>query len=217
MKIFSRLTTSINAAFDRAVGSIENHEAVLQASIDQIRRKNAEVKARLNRVRSDAGRMERKLHELSQQASLWEQRATATDTEQGAALECVKRRKQCLQQADALRVSRQQLHEVEERLVNNIEQIDKRLNELQQQRTVMRSRQAAAEACRLSDAVHDGCRVVDIDETLERWDALILDTEAHYNVATPIDELERQFVAEEDKQALMAELDALKQSQGEGK
>ena len=210
MRIFTRLTTSLSAAFDRAVGSIENHDAVIQSSIVQIRRKSAEVKARLKRVRSDAVRMEEKMVRLQEQANRWAERATASDTEKNLALECVQRRKHCLEQVQHLQQSRDQLREVEQRLSDNIEQIDKRLHSLQQQRSVMRSRQAAADACRVSENLFDACGVVDIDETLERWDAQIMDVEMNYESISPIDDIERRFIEDEDKVALEAELAALK-------
>lgn len=209
MTIFTRLTTSISAAFDRAVGSIENHDAVIQSSIGQIRKKSAEVKARLKRVRSDGLRMEEKIVRLEEQARRWEERATATGTEKNLALECVQRRKNCLEQAQHLRRSREQLREVEQRLSDNTEQIDKRLQSLQQQRSVMRSRQAAADACRVSENLFDACGVIDIDETLERWDAQIMDVEMHYESVSPIDDIERRFIEDEDKASLEAELAAL--------
>lgn len=215
MKIFNRITTTIGSALDRAVGSIENHDALLQASIEQIRRKNAEVKARLNRVRSDIVRLDRKGKELNKQSALWAERAMASDADESIAIQCMKRRKECLEQIEALEVSRRQLKEVEERLATNVAQIEKRVGELQQRRSVMRSRQAAADACKLSDTLEQGCCVTDIDDTIERWDAQILESEVHCEVYSPGDELERQFSTEEEQASLRAELAALRNSQGE--
>lgn len=210
MRFISRISTSITAALDRAVGSIENHDAIVEASIHQIRTKAGEVKARHKRVQADAVRMEGKIRELDKQATLWAERATAPDTEEALALECVQRRKNCLEQRAQLSDSREQLRSIEARLKDNVERIEKRLRELQQQRSVMRSRQAAAEACKTSETLYQGCVIADIDETLERWDAQIMGAEITHDVADPIDDLERNFVAEEDRASLAAELELLK-------
>ena len=210
MKFISRISTSITSCLDRAVGSIENHDAIVEASIKQIRGKAGEVKARYKRVQSDAARMEKKIAELDKQATLWAERATHTDTEESLALECVQRRKNCLEQRAQLKDSREQLRGVEARLQDNVERIEKRLRELQNQRSVMRSRQAAAEACKTSETLYQGCAIADIDETLERWDAQIMGTEITYDISDPVDDIERQFVADEDRASLAAELAALK-------
>ena len=215
MAIFNRITTTISSALDRAVGSIENHDALLQASIEQIRRKNAAVKARLNRVRSDIRRLDKKSEDLNKQAVLWAERAMVSDIEEAVALQCVKRRKDCLAEVEALEASRRQIQQVEERLASNIEQIEKRICDLQQRRTVMRSRQAAADASRLSDKLEQGCGITDIDDTIERWDAQILESEVQCETHLRGDELERRFSVEEETAELRAELAALRQSQGE--
>ena len=163
-------------------------------------------------MQADAARMEAKLTELNKQAALWAERAIAPETEETLALECVQRRKNCLEQCTQLHESREQLRGIEARLKENVERIEKRLRELQQQRSVMRSRQAAAEACKTSETLYQGCVIADIDETLERWDAQIMGAEMTHDVADPVDELERKFVADEDKASLALELAALRQN-----
>ena len=212
MRIINRISTSITAALDRAVGSIENHDAVIEASISEIKRAGGELRARLNRVRADAARMEEKIAGLERNVQLWADRAVAASTSEEVALECIQRRGDCRQQAAQLSVSLKQLRSVEQRLVQNAEQIDQRLRELQQQRSLMRSRPAAAEACRTTELIYHGCGVTDIDRTLERWDAQIIGIESTNDVGDPADELERRFVAEEDRAALLAELETLKKA-----
>jgi len=212
MRIISRISTSISAALDRAVGSMENHDAIVEASIHQIRAKAGEVKARFKRVQSDAARMEEKIQGLDKQVELWAERAIAPHTNEITALECMQRRKNCQEQRAQLADSREQLRSVEARLRDNVERIEKRLRELQQQRSVMRSRQAAAEACKTRETLYQGCVIADIDETLERWDAQIMGAEITHEVTDPIDTLERQFVAEEDRASLAAELEAVREA-----
>ena len=49
MSIFKRLSATLVTSIDRVVGEIENHDAVIQASINDIRKKVAEAKVRLGK------------------------------------------------------------------------------------------------------------------------------------------------------------------------
>ena len=48
MKLIKRLSTSITATLDSAVGQLENHDAIVEASIKQTRQSVAKTKARIN-------------------------------------------------------------------------------------------------------------------------------------------------------------------------
>lgn len=213
MRIINRITASLSAALDNAVGSIENHDAVIGASINEIQRAAGEARARLKRVRTDSARLNEKINTLEANAVRWAKRAIASEDDEEVALECLQRRRDCQQQIEELSKSAQQMHSVEKRLQQSIEQIDSRLRELNQQRYVLRSRQAAAQTNRATETVYQGCAVVDVAETLERWDAEILGMEVTSDIDERVDDLERRFVADEDRASLRAELDKLKNAE----
>lgn len=212
MRLFTRISTTVTAALDRAVGALENHDAVIEASIRDIRRAAAEARARLNRVRAESARMREKREALEASATRWQDRAVTDGVEEATALECLRRRRDCEAQRTRLAESLAQHESLEQRLVNNIERIEARLAELMRSRDVMRTRQATAEALRSAHTAGERAAMYDIDQTLERWDAQISEAELTLGAEEPEDTLERTFLAEEEHASLAAELDALKRA-----
>lgn len=210
MRILTRISTTVAAAVDRAVGSLENHDAVIEASIRDIRRAAAEARARLNRVRAETKRMREKREALAETAARWQARAVAEGVDQATALECLRRRRDCEAQRARLADSLAQQESLERRLEGSIERIEARLAELTRQRDVMRTREATAEALRSANTLGERAALEDIDQTLERWDAQISEAEITLGAEEPEDALERSFLADEERASLQAELDALK-------
>ena len=50
MSIFKRLSATVVSSLDRVVGEIENNDAVIQASLTELRKKIAAAKVRLSHV-----------------------------------------------------------------------------------------------------------------------------------------------------------------------
>ncbi len=210
MRIISRISTTLSAALDRAVGSIENHDAVLEAAFNELQRTAGGARARKKRIHTDGERMSEKIRTLEKDIELWAKRAVESAENEDLALECLQRRRDCQRQISQLVTSREQLKAVEQRLNKSIEQVDQRMRELHQQRNVMRSRQSAAEASVATKTIVRDSVVNDIDRTLERWDAQLLGIEASDDFDEDDDGFERHFIAEEDRAALRAELELLK-------
>ena len=83
------------------------------------------------------------------------------------------------------------------------------------QRNAMRSRQSVAEALRAVEHMDDGTRV-DLEETFDRWEIQLGESEILADAASPADVLESEFLAEEDEASLRAELDVLLTTGKEG-
>ncbi|MGR8918698.1 MAG: PspA/IM30 family protein [Gammaproteobacteria bacterium] len=210
MQIFTRISTSLSAAIERAVGAMENHDAVVEASTREVRRAAGEARARLKRVRNEAHRMEQKIETLTEAQATWARRAVGDGVDEATALECLRRRRDAERQVASLQSALAQQQEIDERLGANIERLEQRLGELQRQRSVMRSREAAAEALRATEAASATGVFTDVDDTLERWEARIAEAEMGLDLSDPADALERRFLAEEERASLRAELDRLK-------
>ncbi len=82
------------------------------------------------------------------------------------------------------------------------------IGEVSQQRNVMRSRQSVAEAMRTINNI-EGVSYGDIEDTFDRWEINLGETEILMGASSPIDPLDSAFLAEEDAAELRAELHVL--------
>jgi phage shock protein A len=211
MHIFRRLTASFASGIDRAVTAIENHDAVVQASIHDVRRALAQTKGRLTRGRTDGKRLQARVDDLRLSEAKWTERARGrADADEATALECLRRRRECQAQIRDLEQSKAQHAAVEAKLVASLDKIEHRLSELTRQRNLMRTRQAAAEALQATRSIDDACYLVDVDDSLERWEVQITEAELSAELADTTDELEQGFLDEEQRAELRAELMDLK-------
>ncbi len=209
MSVFKRLSTSLVARVDQMVSQIENHDAVIEAAIRNARQAAARAKVRLARVRNDGGRLRRKIAALQSEEVKWTERARASaGTDEETALECLRRRRQCQAQTAQLTEALERHEEMEQRLERDVRSAEERIGEMSQQRNLMRTRQAAAEALTSVSGV-DEAAAGDIAETLERWEIQVTEAEIEAGAAEMGDALERDFVEAEDREALRAELQAL--------
>lgn len=215
MSVLKRLTTTLWSRVDHAVGQIENHDAVIDAALRDTRRNSARAKVRLARVRSDGERLRTKLTTLREAEIHWRERARAiADEDENTALECLRRRRECQRQTSELESMLARHAEVERRLSTDIQSLENRLNTIAQQRNLMRTRQSTAEALRLLNTLDDSANI-DIDDTFDRWEIRITETEMEAGQPDQTDAVERQFLETEDREALRAELRGLISTQEE--
>jgi phage shock protein A len=209
MSLIKRLSATLFSRVDQAVSQIENHDAVIDASIRDARRAAAQAKVRLARVRNDGQRLHAKLKALREAQTSWTDRARGcAENDEDTALECLCRRRDCQRQAADLESTLERHGELERRLAIEVQDLESRVSEISQQRNLMRTRQSAAEALRSINAV-DSSKSIDIDDTFERWEIQITEAELATGQADPSDTLERQFLKAEDREALRAELRAI--------
>ncbi len=209
MSLFKRLSATLFSRVDQAVSQIENHDAVIDASIRDARRAAAQAKVRLARVRNDGQRLHTKLKALREAEASWTERArTSAENDEDTALECLRRRRECQRQAAELDSTLERHAELERRLATEVQDLEGRISEISQQRNLMRTRQSAAEALRSINTI-DSSKTIDIDDTFERWEIQITEAELATGQADASDSLEKQFLKAEDREALRAELHAI--------
>lgn len=213
MSLFKRLSATLFSRVDQAVSQIENHDAVIDASIRDARRAAARAKVRLARVHNDGERLHTKLNVLREAEMSWTQRARASaDNDEDTALECLRRRRDCQRQATELESILERHAELERRLATEVGDLESRVSEISQQRNLMRTRQSAAEALQSINTI-DSSSTIDIEDTFERWEIQITEAELATGQADPSDSLERRFLQAEDREALRAELRAITNEQ----
>jgi len=213
MSLFKRFATTIHATVDKTVAQLENHDAIVDAALKDSRSAVARARVRLARVEKDGRQQRARIQELQTEVALWEERAqSVAATDRGKALDCLRRRKQ---RESALRNGQASLTEheaLEKRVRASVAEAEQRVNTLMQQRNQMRSRESAAQALRIVNAIDDKAGI-EIDDAFERWEISISESEVFSGQAiTPVDEFEElntEFETLEEQQQLDAELDLL--------
>lgn len=215
MRMFTRISTSVMAALDRAVSTMENHDALVEAAVNEVRQAIGQARARLHRVQSDSERLRARIVALGGTAEQWAARAVQAGVSEDTALECLRRRRDCGIQIEQSEDLLRQQQALSERLHENLSRMESRLRELQRQRDVLRTREAAAEVLRVGETFHGSSAAADVDQALERWDARIAADELVSQPSAHVDALERSFLADEERASLRDELRRL-QSGEEG-
>lgn len=209
MSIFKRLSATFISRVDQVVGEIENHDAVIQATLNDMRKKVAEAKVRLGQVHREKERLHLQGEELLENARRWRQRAIeCSGTDEEKALECVSRSRFCEQKEAKLRQTMDQYAQTADKLGRDIESSEQRLTEMKQKLTLMRARQSTTSAinatCEMNDNVES-----QLDETFDRWEINISQAEMIVDQHESADSLERDFLIKEKEEDLRKELTIL--------
>lgn len=209
MNIFARITATLTGKLDEMVAHVENHDAVVALALKDTRAATAKAKVRLERVHKDGEAMRKRLQEAMRMERLWENRAkeTAAKDEQKA-LACIARRNQCREQATQLQTALTRHEELEIKLRENVQRMEQRLRDIAQQQNLMRSRQSTADAMRIISKI-EGATDNGIEDTFDRWEMLITETEYSLGHMSDADTLDMSFVKAENTAQLQAELSEL--------
>ena len=209
MSIFKRLSLTLFSRIDQVVGDIENHDAVIQATLNDMRKKVAEAKARLGQVHREKGRLEQQSQELQENVQRWQQRAIeCSDADEEKALECVSRSRFCEQKNVKLREAINQYVQTADKLGRDIESSEQRLAEMKQKLTLMRARQSTNSVVCATSEMNSHVEN-QLDETFERWEINISQAEMLVDQPDSTDFLERDFLDKEKEEDLRKELTQL--------
>ncbi len=219
MNLFNRITTSVSATLDKAVSKVENHEAIVDVALKETRAAAAKARVRYSRVSKDGEALRKKLQNIILMEKTWTERAKQmAEQDENKALQCVQRRNQCQQQIQQTQLALTDHEKLEAKIAGSIQQIEKRLEQLTQQRNMMRSRHSTADAMRIVNQIENDSGTL-VDDAFDRWETVI--TEAEYVTGytnsheMTADSLDDSFKQVEDRETLKADLDALIASKGE--
>lgn len=206
MNVLQRFTATFSQSLDRAVGQLENHDAVALAALRQVRASAANAKVRLAAVERDREALAAKLDSLQQLEAKWADRAVnVAGDDEAKALECLRRRQQCRAQIEA---TAQALADYDARIAQlsrSVAAMEERLQTLNHERNVLRTRDSVARAQKaLMKLQDDDCGA--LDAVYARWEARIVETEYCTNAVADEDPLAREFARTEEDEALRAEL-----------
>lgn len=213
---FKRLVTSLNASFEDFVTGVENHDAVAQSAITDVRKAAARLRAQQGQLAGQAERQARTEQELAGKRDRWQQRAqdlAERDPEQ--AMQCLRNRDAVEQELAHAAEQLMRQRSLRDQLALNLAEVERRLGDLQQRRIALSSREARTSVLAKTGGGDDLCN---IDELFERWEVSVLQGEYREGAvgecaAGTADQLDSTLQREERDRELRAELERLR---GEG-
>lgn len=213
MKTIRRWTVGLVSSFDWVISQVENHEALVNSAIQDVQEAGARAKVQLKRVRLDGENMRKRLKELHDAEELWKGRAIRSAGEnEKRALECVRRSKRIAKEIADLEVQQREHARLEKQLTEDLGNIDVRLADLKRQKNLMRTRESRAQ---ILSAIQkqDSAVISEIEGIFERWETKVSEYEAINEVTRdPLDDLESEFVSQEEEEDLKLALSGLLES-----
>jgi phage shock protein A len=183
---------------------MENHDAIVDASIKQTRQAVAKTKARINTLRQQQNVYEKQLNEAKEQHALWTERAKSlAASDQDKALQCVSRRNQFSTEMQRLACSAEQQKELIREVSTNLQKLQGKLDEMVHKHNLMRSRQTVADVNRV---VAHADQDQNLRDTFERWESVVLEHEFAVSDVCNRDSLDMELSEQEDEIALLAQL-----------
>lgn len=216
MNTLKRLTTTLVATVDRTITSMEDHEAVIAAAIRDSRKATARARFKLNKLKADNHGLQQRIHAVQLEADKWQQRAISlNEANRDDAINCIAHRRRCIDQIQSLTLRLEQQQKLELRSSTAVQRLADKADSLNSKRTQLSSRAAAADATRVINRL-EGDDGIEIDDTLDRWEQSVFETEAVSGVGldsfdeySSADDLPERLAQQEQQQELMQELDAL--------
>jgi phage shock protein A len=194
----------VTETLDSAVAQLENHDAIVDATIKQTRQAVAKTKARINTLRQQENAYTTQLAEAVEQRDLWTKRAAKfAVSDQGKALQCVARLNQSASEIKRLTSASDQQKELIHDVNSNLQKLQKKLDEMTQKHNLMRSRQTVADVNRAMVSVN-----VDdsLSGTFERWESAVLEHELAVSDVCSRDSLDMELSQGENQEDLIGQL-----------
>lgn len=215
MSLLKRLSITLFSRLDDVVADIENHDAIIEAAIDEQSKKIAAAKVQLNHLKRRQTNIAERLAQLQLSQNRWQSRAEREANQNEAkALECLQRRNETQRQINELESSRQEYRLAAEKLVKDIKRSETDLREVKQKRELLRARQSSSTMLKNTDYTHHS-NLKQMEKTFERWEANLCEDEILHSPEPTIDSLEQNYVDQEQRAQLMSELEQLKASQNQ--
>ncbi|MBN2529593.1 MAG: PspA/IM30 family protein [Deltaproteobacteria bacterium] len=212
MHTLKRWRIGLFSKVDEVVARVENHEALVESAILDLRKEVVVARVQLNRVRKDGQQMAENQKEALRNAQSWKERAART-LDDDKAMACLRRAKQADNRLRELGTRIMAHGEVETKLTRTLTDLEHKMELLRERRNVLKSRETSANAMKLAGgatAAFGG----DVEEMLSRWESKIEGTAyCLEGIPSDVDSLENEFLHQEEEDDLRAELDALRRQE----
>ncbi len=203
-----RLVASVGASFEQFVNKVENHEAVAESVIRDVRAAAAKLKVQMGGVNAQADRLRERRDGLADDAERWRERARRfANEDEERALECLRRMKRAEAEQGQVVSQLAQYDALGEKLKDRLATVEARLSALQLKRTALSSRSARAQVVGAADQE----ALSDVNAIFDRWEMAVIEDEyLDEVVGGDGDRLERELDAAEEREQLMAALEDLR-------
>lgn len=206
MNTLRRWTTSVASHFDWLIRQVENHEALVDSALQEMRAGSTKAKRRLSHVRRDGNRMKERFSELRTQEELWCERAKSVHQEsEEKALECVRRAKQCRKEMAKLEQHIAEHGALERQLEQDLRIVDERIELLRRKKNELAARESRSDVLHIGKEEELGI-VSELDDIFDRWEGNL---EAKEYIAETQDGFESEFLCKEEASELRDELSIL--------
>ena len=205
-----RLAATVSASFEDVLGRIENHEAVAECAIDDMRKAVAQIKVQLGRASAEHKQLQNTLTEAEQAVTDWQQRALAVaDSDEEKALQCLERAEQQQSRVAELTDQVAEHQGLVDDLTQTLQRAEGELQSLNLKKTSLAARDARSRSLRKVERAGSKTSAVD---AFDRWETSVLADEALDTVgrSTAADPLQQEFTASEQQTRLREKLAALK-------
>ncbi|MCH9671069.1 MAG: PspA/IM30 family protein [Gammaproteobacteria bacterium] len=211
MNGFRRIVTTLTATFDDFVTKVENHEAIAESVVNEVRQAAAELKVQLTRVQRERARLTAERDTALKESTRWKARALKTDgADEQRALECMKRAQLAEAHAGTLDERAREHDALYAQLAEDLRAVESRIAELALRKSALTSRMKRAQVMGKLD---EPKRERDAAAFFDRWETEVSREEYRQPpVAEPLDTFETSFRADEEGEALRAALDELRRT-----
>ncbi len=206
MGVFKEIAGRLWSGLDKMVAEIEDHDALVDSALRQLKHVSHGARGELVRVRADGAELAARLAQERKAEGDWRGRASDLDDDQQA-LECLRKARSARDRQVWLQQRLQEHARSQEQLEQHIASLVDRVAALQRQHHLMRTRTAHAEALPAIDA-----DAGEIEEFFERWDKAL--THAEY-LGDPGDQAFDDLQRKQDELELRRELVELRNARSE--
>lgn len=209
MNNLKRIFVSIKSQIDHVADEFENHEALAEAAIEDLKALASKTRLHLHRVSKMSEHYQTQLQGTQEQARLWSERALKVKNEdEQKALQCVKRLRQTQK---LITVLEQQHHDSvaqEEKIRRDLNNIQEQLQILKNKKEILAARQNSSG---VKDALSDnqGNTLQGVQNIFERWEGSVVSAEFESPELVESDQFTDAFEQEEDDLELKMMLDEL--------
>lgn len=192
MNAFKRLKTTLCASFDSLVDELENQEAVVDATIKEIKKALVAIKLQENSIQREISLKLKNKEVIEKKIKTWSQRAKSiyrTDPEK--AKECARKVINAKNHLGQIENNLEDASKTLQVLDREKRSIQEKLREVESKKTQFKARQTRtkAQSCLSSNSLHPS----DIENVFNRWDDKILKQEITSEQNPVTDELESFF------------------------
>ncbi len=209
MNGFRKWTLGVYAKFDDLLGQVENHEAIASQALLDMKTSLARAKGQLSRVDRDCRALEQDVRAAQASAEQWKARA-AKETEDKRAMECIRRARFKLKDADALRARLDEQTRMRDQVTLTVRNLEQKFLELSGKKRLLSTRQAAARASEAISA--ESGTSVEVEDVFSRWEIKLTEKEfvPGYEAELP-DEFADKYAEKEEEESLLRELASLRE------